>query len=189
VNVARRTGVAAILAGALIFAGQAGELVFGSPSDAVGAAFIVLFAGGVLAFGIAFWGLRTLLRGSRTGQIATWLGIAGCVLLAAFAVQATIEVARTGDVPENFIVFALGSLLLLVADVLIAFPLQRLPIGAAWALPLVSVAGLVVALALDFDPVHDIGLFVFEGAWVALGVFLLRAERSIAVDRRPATAY
>ena len=182
-NLARRTGVAAICAGALVFAGQAGELVFGSPSDAVDAALIALWAGGALAFGIAFWGLRAFLRGSRAGQIAGWLGVAGSALLVAFAVQAAIEVARSGDVPENFIVFALGFLLLLVADVLIAFPLRRLPIGAGWVLPLVAVAGLVVALALDVDPVHDIGLFVFEGAWVALGVFLLRAERSIAVDR------
>jgi hypothetical protein len=31
---------------------------------------------------------------------------------------------------------------------------------------------------------HDLGLFVFEGAWVALGVALLRAERR----RQPETA-
>jgi hypothetical protein len=27
------------------------------------------------------------------------------------------------------------------------------------------------------DPIHDIGLFLFEAAWVALGVALLRANR------------
>jgi hypothetical protein len=68
---------------------------FGSPSDLVDAVFVLLWAG-VLALGIAFAGLHTLLRGSRAGQIAAWLGIAGSALLAAFAVQTTIEVARTG---------------------------------------------------------------------------------------------
>jgi hypothetical protein len=47
----RRTGVAAILAGALVFAGQGGELVFGSPWDAVDAVFVALWAGGVDALG------------------------------------------------------------------------------------------------------------------------------------------
>jgi hypothetical protein len=32
------------------------------------------------------------------------------------------------------------------------------------------------AITLDVDLIHDIDLFVFEGAWVTLGVALLRAE-------------
>jgi hypothetical protein len=176
----RRTAVAAILAGALIFAGQGGELAFGSPSDLVDAVFVLLWAGGVLALGIAFAGLRTLLRGSRAGQIAAWLGIAGSALLAAFAVQTTIEVARTGEVPESFVLFALGFLLIFLAHILIVLPLRRLPVGAGWVLPLVALAGGVATPATDVDPagrvpsVHDLGLFVFEGAWIALGVVLLR---------------
>ena len=52
-------------------------------------------------------------------------------------------------------------------------------------LPLVGAAGILVAITLmTIDLIHDIGLFVFEGAWVALGIALLRAERR----RRPATA-
>jgi hypothetical protein len=51
-------------------------------------------------------------------------------------------------------------------------------------LPLVGAAGILVAITLDVDPIHDIGLFVFEGAWVALGVALLRAERR-TLGRRP----
>jgi len=43
-------------------------------------------------------------------------------------------------------------------------------------LPLVGAAAILVAITLDVDPIHDIDLFVFEGAWVALGVTLLRAE-------------
>jgi hypothetical protein len=43
-------------------------------------------------------------------------------------------------------------------------------------LPLVGAAGIVVAITVE-DGVHDVGLFVFEGAWVGLGFALLRAER------------
>jgi hypothetical protein len=57
-------------------------------------------------------------------------------------------------------------------------------LGRAWALPLVGAAGILVTITLDVDPIHDIGLFVFEGAWVALGVALLRAEHR----PRPETA-
>ena len=42
----RRLGIASIAAGALYFAGQAGELVFGSPSDVVDVVFVVLGVGG-----------------------------------------------------------------------------------------------------------------------------------------------
>ena len=181
----RRTGVAAILAGALIFAGQGGELIFGSPSDLVDGVFVALWAGGVLALGLAFAGMRALLRGSRAGQIAAWLGIAGSALLAAFAVQVTVEVARTGDIPENFVLFAPGFLLIFLAHVLVISPLRRFPVGGAWVLLLVALAGGIVAAAVDIDPagrfpsIHDIGLFVFEGAWIALGVvLLLRADPS-----------
>jgi hypothetical protein len=54
--------------------------------------------------------------------------------------------------------------------------------GLPWTLPIVAVVGLIVALALDVDPIHDIGLFVFEGAWVALGIALIR-RRGTAVVR------
>jgi hypothetical protein len=33
------------------------------------------------------------------------------------------------------------------------------------------------AITLYIDPIHDIGLFVFEGAWVALGIAVVRKER------------
>jgi hypothetical protein len=184
----RRTGVAAILAGALIFAGQGGELIFGSPSDLVDAVFVVLWACGVVALGLAFAGMRTLLRGSRAGQIAAWLGIAGSALLAAFAVQVMVEVARTGEVPETFVLFAFGFLLLFLAHVIVVSPLRRLPVGGVWVLLLVALVGGIVA-TVEIDPagrvpsIHDLGLFLFEGAWVALGVvLLLRADRSSPPD-------
>jgi uncharacterized membrane protein len=171
----RRTGAAAVLAGALIFAGQAGELAFGSPSDAVVAVYVALAGVGIVALAVAFWGFRRLLAASRAARIAVWIGLAGAALLALFAIQAAIEVARTGDVPDNFVLFGLGFLLLVVAHLVLALPLRRI-VGWSSLLSVVAALGAVVALAVEADPIHDIGLFVFEGAWVALGVLLLREQ-------------
>ena len=100
--------------------------------------------------------------------------VAGVVFLGLFAVQALVTVALTGDIPENFVLFALGFVLLFVGHLLIA-PGLRDAVGRAWVLPLLGAGGILVAITLDVDPIHDIGLFVFEGAWVTLGVALLRA--------------
>jgi drug/metabolite transporter (DMT)-like permease len=178
-----RTGIAAILAGVLFFAGQGGELVFGSPSDVVDAVFVLLAAGGLVALTIALWGLRELIRGPKPSRVGLWLAVAGAALLVLFAVQATVSVAQTGDVPDNFILFALGFLLLLVAHPLFAWGL-RPALGRAWLVPLVGAVGILVAIGTEADPIHDIGLFVFEGAWVALGIALLRARR----EAQPADA-
>jgi hypothetical protein len=183
-----QTGIAAILAGALIFAGQAGELVFGSPSDFVDGVFVGLWTAGTVALVLALWGLRRVIAGTRTGRIGMRLALTGVVFLGLFAVQLVIEVIRTGDVPNNFLLFGLGFLLVLVGQLLFARDL-RPALGRAWILPIVGVVGLLVALTLDVDPIHDIGLFVFEGAWVALGATLLRSEPAPAgvVGSVPAT--
>jgi hypothetical protein len=165
---ARRTGVAAIVAGALIFAGQGGELVFDSPE----VVFAVLGVGGFIALAVALWGLRGLMV-TRMGRVGSRVSLAGVVLLGLFGVQVLVELIRTGDIPENFVLFALGFLLILVGQLLFARDLRH-AIGRAWVLPLVAVAGLIVALAGGENPIHDLGLFVFEGAWVVLGAALLR---------------
>lgn len=166
-----RTGVAAILAGVLIFAGQAGELAFG---NALNPLWVTLGVLGIAALVVAIWGLGGLVN-TRIGRIGWRVAVAGVVLLGLFAVQALITVALTGDIPENFILFGLGFLLLFIGHLLIATGLRD-ALGRAWMLPLVGAAGILVAITVE-DGVHDIGLFVFEGAWVALGVALLRAER------------
>jgi hypothetical protein len=68
-------------------------------------------------------------------------------LLGLFAVQTVITVVLTGDIPENFILFAIGFLLLFVGHLLIA-PGLRETLGRAWVLPLVGAAGIVVAITL-----------------------------------------
>jgi hypothetical protein len=132
---------------------------------------------------VAIWGLGRLVS-TRAGRIGWRVCIAGVVLLGLFAVQAVITVALTGDIPGNFILFGLGFLLLFVGQVLIATGLRD-ALGRAWILPLVGAAGIIVAITLNIDPIHDIGLFVFEGAWVALGVALLRAEHRPGPETGP----
>ena len=184
-EVDRRTGVAAVLAGLFFFAGQAGELVFGSPSRVVDVLFIVLGGIGIIALGVAVWGLRSLVSSTRHGRVGWWLAIAGAGLLNVFAVQAAVSTVRTGQVPENFILFLLGFLLLVVGQVLFARDLRQ-HVDWGWLMPLVAAAGLVVALtATDaLGPTHDIGLFIFEAAWVALGVALTRSVNLRRAHRR-----
>jgi hypothetical protein len=54
----RRTGIAAVIAGASFFAGQAGELVFGSPSNLVGVIFVLFVAVGLIGLAVALWDLQ-----------------------------------------------------------------------------------------------------------------------------------
>jgi hypothetical protein len=170
----RRAGVAAIAAGALIFAGHGGELIFDSPE----VVFAVLGVSGFVALVVAVWGLRGLMV-TRMGRVGSRIARIGVVLLGLFGVQVLVELIRTGDIPENFALFALGLLLILVGQLLFARDLRH-AIGRAWVLPLVAVVGLVVALIGGENPIHDVGLLVFEAAWVGLGVALLRRERAIA---------
>jgi len=169
----RRTGVAAILAGLLIFAGHGGELIFGSPSDLVDGVFVGLWVAGIVALGVALWGLRDLTTGSRVARIGMRFALAGLAFLGLFAIQLVIELIRTGEIPENFILFAIGFLLVLVGQLLFAREL-RAALGRGWLLPIVAVAGLVVGLGAGDNPVHDVGLIFFEAAWVALGLAVLR---------------
>jgi hypothetical protein len=55
-----------------------------------------------------------------------------------FAVQVTVEVARTDDIPENFLLFAPGFLLIFLAHVLVVSPLRRLLMGSEWVFLLVA---------------------------------------------------
>jgi hypothetical protein len=180
-----RTAAAAILAGVLYFAGQAGELVFRASDDG-GAVFVAFGVAGIVALGVALWGLRDIVSGRRRGRIGIRLALAGFALLALFAIQVIVEQVRAGELPENFILFALGFLLVTVGQLLFGKDLEP-TIGRAWVLPLVAVAGLIVALVVAADPIHDIGLFVFEAAWVGLGVALLRAGRRATRSQTPMT--
>jgi hypothetical protein len=168
------TGVAAIIAGVLIFAGQAGELAFGPGSDAQTQLEVALSGIGIVALVVAIWRLGPMVS-TRVGRIGWRISVAGVAFLGLFSVQAAVTVAVTGDIPDNFILFGFGFLLLFVGHLLIA-PGLRQTLGRAWTLPWIGALGILVAITLDVDPIHDIGLFVFEGAWIALGLALLRGD-------------
>ena len=173
--IARRTGGAAVAAGVLFFLGQGGELVFGDDSKALLVLFVSFLAAAIIAFGVAFWGLRTLLHASRAGRVGGMLGVVGSALLVAFSVQLMVAAAQTGEVPENFILFALGFLMILFAHLVLAFPLRRL-VGGAWFLSPLAAVALAVGLFVHEKYIwHDVALFAFEACWVALGVVLLRS--------------
>ena len=168
------TGVAAIIAGGLIFAGQAGELAFGPGSDAQTKLEVALWGIGIVALVVAIWRLGGMVT-TRVGRIGWRVSVAGVAVLGLFAIQAAVTAAVAGDIPDNFILFGFGFLLLFIGHLLIA-PGLRQTLGRAWTLPWIGAIGILVAITLDVDPIHDIGLFVFEGAWIALGLALLRGD-------------
>ena len=168
-----RTGVAAILTGVLCFVGQGGELVFGD--DIADGVYVGFVAAGFVALAVALWGLRELIAGTRMGRIGIRIALAGVAFLLLFGIQLFIELVRTGDIPDNFVLFGIGFLLILVGQLLFTRDL-RSALGRGWVFPIVAVAGLVMALFLNAVGLHDIGLFVFEGAWVGLGIAVLRAS-------------
>jgi hypothetical protein len=175
-----RTGVAAIIAGGLIFAGQAGELAFGPASAAQTKLEVTAWGIGIVALVVAIWRLGRMVT-TKVGRIGWRVSVAGVAFLGLFALQLVATAAVTGDVPDNFILFGFGFLLLFVGHLLIA-PGLRHTLGRAWMLPWVGAGGILVAITLDVDPIHDMGLFIFEGAWIALGVTLLRADNLPGVD-------
>lgn len=182
----RRLGAASVAAGALFFLGQGGELVFGDDSRVVYAVLVALLALAIVSFGVAFWNMQKVLATSRAGRLGAWLGLAGDIFLLAFAVQLVLSVVGSGKVPQNFILFALGFLLIFVAHLVVARPLRAV-IGGGWWLSLVAALALLLALVANEVFIwHDLALFVFEGCWVAMGWLTLRRAAARTVLAAPA---
>lgn len=181
-------GLAGIAAGVLFFLGQGGELVFGDDSRPLFAVLVTFMALAIVAFGVAFLTMRQVLGASRAGRVGATIGVVGDVFLVAFAVQLAVSAARTGEVPQNFALFAVGFLLVLVAHLVVARPLRAV-LGRAWWLSIVAGVALLVALVVNEIYIwHDLALFVFEGCWVAMGLLALRrAGDTASVAREPAS--
>lgn len=170
----RRMGLAGVAGGVLFFLGQGGELVFGDDSRPIFAVLVTFMALAVVGFGVAFLAMRQVLDASRAGRVGATIGVVGDAFLVAFAVQLAVSAVRTGEVPQNFALFAVGFLLVLVAHLVVARPL-RVVLGTAWWLsPAAAVALLVALMTNEIYIWHDLGLFVFEGCWVAMGLLALR---------------
>lgn len=184
----RRTGGAAVAAGALLAASVAAELVWtvqrpdGTVTNLAGfALYLTTWTAGALALVVALLGLGGARSAAgplpRSGRIGRGIAMTGAVLLTAFGVVGLATAVVSGAPAEwSFLLFAVGLLLMLVAAVPLALGLRRAGIGGWWVAVLVAGAGALVALGAAVDPWHDLGLFVFFAAWVALGLHLLVAR-------------
>ncbi|TFV78315.1 hypothetical protein E4P39_03585 [Blastococcus sp. CT_GayMR19] len=187
----RRTGAAAVAAGFLLAASVAAELVRsvqtsdGSVTDLPAFALILTtWVAGAGALILALLGLGGSRSAAgplpRAGRIGRGFALTGAGLLAAFGVSGLVSGVLAGAPAEwTFLLFAVGLLLFLVASVPLALGLRRAGgLGGWWVTALVAGAGVLVGLGATADPWHDLGLFVFFAAWVALGLRLLR-RRSV----------
>lgn len=177
-SVDRRTAGAAVAAGVLMFLSVAAELrrpvqdADGSLTDVSGFVFyVVAWTLGAAALVVAVHGLGR--AGSTAGRIGRGVSLAGAGLLTAFGAVGLVTALVAGAPAEwSFLLFAVGLLLLAVGAVPLALGLRpRIP--AWWAAVLVAGAGAAAALLAEADPWHDLGLFAFDAAWVALGLGLL----------------
>ena len=180
--VARRTGTAAVIAGVLMLTSVAAELVWnvqrpdGSVTSTAGfAAFLGSFLVGAAALVVAVHGIRGLVP-SRAGRVGRGITVSGAGLLTAFSALFLISGLMTGrPVEALFWLFLLGFLLIIAGAVPLALGLRRsAAVGPWWTAALVSGGGALVAL-LTQSPLHEVGLFTLDAAWVALGLRLLRA--------------
>jgi hypothetical protein len=173
----RRTGRAAVAAGVLMSVSVAAELVRpvqrpdGTVTDLPGfVAYVALWMLGAAALVVAVGGL---VAGTRTGAVGRALGLAGAGLLTAFGAVGLATALVAGSPADwSFLLFAVGLLLLVVGAVPFALGL-RSRLGSSWTAVLLAGAGAAVALLAEADPWHDLGLFAFDAAWIAVGLGLL----------------
>lgn len=185
----RRTGGAAVAAGVLMFLSVAAELrrpvqdADGSLTDVPGFVFyVVTWTLGAAALAVAVHGLGRVR--STAWRIGRGVSLAGAGLLTAFGAVGLVTALVAGVPAEwSFLLFAVGLLLLALGAVPLALGL-RPELPRWWTAVLVAGAGAAVALLAEADPWHDLGLFAFDAAWVALGLGLL-AHRSPAAAALP----
>jgi hypothetical protein len=187
IAVDRRTGTAAVAAGLLLFASVAAEVVRpvqttdGTVTDVAGfALYVAGWTLGAAALLVALLGLgdRT---SSRAGRIGRATSLVGAGLLIAFGAVGLVTALVSGAPAEwSFLLFAVGLLLLVVGSVPLALGLRRTGgLRGWWVAVLVAGVGGLVALGAEADPWHDLGLFLFDAAWAALGLRLLGARTAV----------
>jgi hypothetical protein len=181
----RRTGIAAVIAGALLFVSVAAEILWpvqesdGTVVNRAGfALYLLTWTTGALALVVALAGLRT--GGSRASSIGRWASLAGAAMLAGFGLLMLVGAVVTGAPLEfSFVLLAVGLLLLGLGAVPLAVGLRRSgSLGGWWGAVLVAGAGALVTVLAAADPWHDLGLFTFDAVWFALGLRLLATRRA-----------
>lgn len=200
-----RHGRAALAVGPLLILSTGVELVYrvqepdGTVVEPVIFTLLITLWGlGMLCVGAAALDVRGLHREaaeslSRVGRIGVRLVVVGSALQVLFASVVGVTAAAAGKPLEaSFVLFGLGFLLLIVGGVLLGAGTWRAGVVPPAAAPLwVGAGAALLAIVVFTDPWHDIALFVFAGAWSALGVILLTraavpAERSDSAASRAA---
>lgn len=185
-DIARRTGVAAIAAGSLLFVSVFAEIAHpvqrqdGSVTQAgIFAAYIALWTLGAAALVAALRWLAQLVELPRAARVGRRISLAGAVLLLAFGAVVAVTALESGSPWEpSFVLFGLGLLLTVIGQVTLGIGLRRREhLGPAAGLLVVAAAGALVAVLVFADPWHDLGLATFDAAWVALGARLLIVSR------------
>ena len=186
---AQRAGRFALLAGVLLFASVAAELIHPvqapdgtSREPLLHAVYLIAWIVGSACLTLALIGLRSMLRDagvlSRATRAGAWLSIVGAALFGVLAVGGLAGIVTGSYLEVAFVAFLLAFVLLIPGQLLLARGIGRLPAAVGfppWLLVVAS-GGLIVALAADMDPFHDLGLFTFDLAWAAAGVSLMRAS-------------
>jgi hypothetical protein len=177
-----------------LFASVFAEYLFSAENDGkvtnvpLLSVYIAGFAAGTAALIIALNGLRVLPAHAslpHAGRVGFWTATGGATLLLVFAVQALVSTAATGDEPGGFVLFGLGFLLVVGGQMLAGFSILRAAAARAtgWLL-LLATAAAVIAVAVPADPLHDLGLFLFDAAWIGVGLVLIRPARWGSVERQ-----
>ena len=181
----RRIGWIAVTAGVLTAVSVGAELAYHVERDTavvdrpVFAVYLALYGLGMAALAATLVGLRRLHYAAapglgRAGRLGLWLAFSGATLNVLFAVVHGGIGTTTGETPDAFVLFGIGMLLLIIGQLLVALGFRRAGLlERAWLFPLAGAGGLILAIVAVADPFHDIGLFVFFGSWVALGVTLI----------------
>ncbi|MGH2756770.1 MAG: hypothetical protein ACRDI3_03170 [Actinomycetota bacterium] len=193
----KRTGIAALVAGAAAALSVGAQMIHPAQSPdgrvvelGTSLIFVTVFGIAMVALAYMFYGIRALHQAAeaslpRRGRIGGWLSFSGASGLAIFSVQTAATQISVGRSPEAFWLFFFGFLSLIVGTGLLASGMRKAIVMKQYA-PWVAVAsiGAFVATFIAVDPFHDIGLFVFDGAWIALGTKLLTHGRQPATTRK-----
>jgi hypothetical protein len=169
------TGRAAVTAGLLLAASVTAELVHPVQRSDGSVLDLPLFLAYLIVWTIGAAALVTALY-RLPGRAGRAISLAGAALLVGFGVVGIGTAVASGSPAEwSFLLFAVGLLLLVVGSVPLASGLRRVQgLGRWWVAVLLAGAGGLLALGAAVDPWHDLGLVLFDAAWVALGLRVLR---------------
>lgn len=192
----RGTGIAGVAAGTLLFVSVFAEIVrpVQRPDGSVTApglfaAYLTVWTLGAVALVVALSRLRHWPDLPRAARVGRRTSVAGAVLLVGFGV-AVAATSLVGGSPwePSFVLFGLGLLLTVVGHASLGVGLRRREhLRPESGLLVLAAGGALVAVLVFADPWHDLGLAVFDAAWVALGARLLGAARASgpsSVDNR-----